>query len=275
MPWRGEKKPYRVLLSEIMLQQTQANRVMEKYPKFLKRFPDFAALARARTSSVIRAWTGMGYNSRAVRLQLLARTLLRESRGKLPENIDRLQSLPGIGKYTAHALACFAFKKNVPVVDTNVTRVLNRVYPLQAKKCDIWKLAERALPGRNAYHWNQALMDLGSTICTSSTPKCSVCPLVRLCPSSFRVNRSHRSPRLSEPSRDGLPNRIYRGRIVDVLRRASPKHYVPLTKLGRQIKRTYSKRDAPWLVGLVNRLQKDGLVSLKQTKTGLHASLPQ
>jgi A/G-specific adenine glycosylase len=275
LPWRGEKNPYRILLSEIMLQQTQVNRVLEKYPEFLNRFPDFTTLARARTASVIRAWKGMGYNNRAVRLQRLAQWVVREKGGKLPNTIPQLQSLPGVGKYTAHALACFAFNKNVPVVDINVERVLKRLYPSDAKRLDAWSLAERVLPGKKAYDWNQALMDLGSTICVSSNPRCSACPAAKLCPSSFKVKKPAQSQKRIEPSRDGLPNRIYRGRIVEVLRHTSPNHSVPLSRLGRQIKQGFSKQDAAWLMELLSRLQEDGLVALKRTKSELLASLPR
>jgi A/G-specific adenine glycosylase len=275
LPWRGEKNPYRILLSEIMLQQTQVNRVLEKYPEFLNRFPNFITLARANTSSVIRSWKGLGYNNRVVRLQLLARWVVRENGGRLPQTIPQLQSLPGVGKYTAHALACFAFNKNVPVVDINVERVLKRLYPSDAKRLDAWSLAERVLPGKKAYDWNQALMDLGSTICVSSNPRCSECPAVTLCPSAFKVKKTAWSQKRIEPSRDGLPNRIYRGRIVEVLRHTSPNHSVSLSRLGRQIKQPFSKQDAAWLMGLLSRLEEDGLVALKRTRSGLLASLPR
>jgi A/G-specific adenine glycosylase len=275
LPWRGETRPYRILISEIMLQQTQVSRVLQVYPRFLKRFPNLATLARARTSSVIRMWKGMGYNNRAVRLQNAARIVLDEYNGKLPTTIEDLQLLPGVGKYTAHALACLAFNQHVPVVDTNINRVLGRIFPAEARKTDIWKLADMALPKRNASHWNQALMDLGATVCTAVNPKCGTCPVAKLCPSSFRIRRSNKSRTRREPSRDGLPNRIYRGRVVDVLRHSRGKSFVPLRQLGRQIKESYSRLDEDWLVQLMEGLEKDGLVVLKKMKLGLAASLPQ
>jgi len=275
LPWRGEKDPYRILVSEIMLQQTQVSRVLQQYPRFLKRFPDFTALARARTSSIIRAWKGMGYNNRAVRLQRLARNVLGEYNGKLPTTIEDLLSLPGIGRYTAHAVACLAFNRHLPVVDTNVRRVLSRLFLPHAKRMETWELAEKVLPKRGASRWNQALMDLGATICTAVNPKCRACPVQKKCPSAFKVSNSRRVSKGTEPSRDGLPNRIYRGRIVDVLRHSKPERHVPISRLGRQIKESYSRHDEDWLKGLMKGLEKDGLVALKKTKAGFAASLPR
>jgi A/G-specific adenine glycosylase len=154
LPWRNENDPYRVLVSEVMLQQTQVSRVLTKYPRFLKRFPTFKKLANAKTSDVIKAWEGMGYNNRALRLQRLAVTVLDQHRGRLPESIRELQALPGIGRYTAHALACFSFGRRVPVVDTNIKRVLTRLRSPQRrepapKEADIWDLASSLLPHRH------------------------------------------------------------------------------------------------------------------------------
>jgi A/G-specific adenine glycosylase len=258
-----------------MLQQTQVSRVLQKYPQFLKRFPDFASLAKAKTSSVIRAWKGMGYNNRAVRLQQLARILYVEGDGRLPRTVDELQLLPGIGKYTAHALACLAFNQHLPVVDTNIKRVLGRLFPVLAKRMDIWKLAEMALPRRHAHLWNQALMDLGATICTSLSPRCEACPVVKLCPSAFQIQKRNVPSTRREPSHDGLPNRIYRGRIVDVLRNSQRRSFIPATRLGNQIKDSFSAQDEAWLLRLMKSLERDGLIVMRYTKAGIAASLPQ
>ena len=275
LPWRGERSPYRILISEVMLQQTQVSRVLRKYPRFLKRFPNFASLARARTSTVIRAWRGMGYNNRAVRLQRLARIVHVERRGKLPATVEELRSLPGIGKYTAHAVACLAFNQHIPVVDTNIKRVLGRLYPSLAQRMDIWKLADVTLPERNAQAWNQALMDLGATVCISFKPRCGSCPIAKLCPSSFQIQSRNTIRTRREPSRDGLPDRIYRGRVVDVLRHQRARAFVPVTRLGNLIKNHYSTSDERWLVRLMKGLEKDGLIILKRAKSGIAASLPQ
>lgn len=258
-----------------MLQQTQVSRVLQMYPRFLSRFPDLATLARAKTSSVIRSWKGMGYNNRSVRLQQLAKSVLGEYGGRLPRTVAELQTLPGVGRYTAHALACLVYDQHVPVVDTNVKRVLSRIFPFQARKRDIWNLAEMALPSTKAQRWNQALMDLGATICTSANPKCRDCPVAKLCPSAFRMKRRIARPAKTEPSRDGLPNRIYRGRVIDVLRHFPNRDYVSLPRLGRKVKDSYSKLDEQWLEWLMKGLEKDGLVILRKTPRGYAASLPR
>ncbi|HEY6952331.1 MAG TPA: A/G-specific adenine glycosylase [Bacteroidota bacterium] len=273
LPWRNEHDPYRILVSEVMLQQTQVSRVVEKYPGFIAQFPGIGRLARARISTVIRAWKGMGYNSRAVRLHQLAWNVLRNHGGRIPTDIEALRSLPGIGKYTAHAVSCFAFGQRVPVVDTNVERVLGRLFPSQARRLDIWDLASRVLPSRNASRWNQALMDLGSTICTARNPKCGACPVAGLCPSSFKANRPPNVHLKAEPSRNGLPNRIYRGRIVELMRNLPPRKFMAVSQIGPRIKPAYSDRDERWLAELLGRLEQDGLLTLGRSNSGLTASL--
>ena len=269
LPWRKTRKPYRILLSEVMLQQTQVSRVLAKYPLFLKRFPNFKSLSATRTDTVIRAWRGMGYNNRSVRLQILAKQVTKECAGKLPQSLPELERLPGIGPYTAHALACFAFGQNVPVVDTNIRRVLQRLFP---SKSDEWKTAQRVLPKRNAYDWNQALMDLGATVCLPRNPRCNICPVVTDCPSSFRQFKRTFTPK-REPSRNGIPNRIYRGRIVELLRMS--RRPLRATHVGEQIMSRFARKDIRWLKDILNGLERDGLLRLKNGKSELRVSLPR
>ncbi|HEY7127073.1 MAG TPA: A/G-specific adenine glycosylase [Ktedonobacterales bacterium] len=187
LPWRTTSDPYSILVSEIMLQQTQVDRVLPKYREFLERFPTLAQLAEAATAEVIRAWAPLGYNMRAVRLQAIARQVLAEYDGKIPADEAELLKLKGVGRYTAGALACFAYRRQVPTVDTNIRRVLQRMFvgiereaaPLSEQHS--WELARQVLPPDRAYEWNQALMDLGATICTATTPACEVCPLQQVC----------------------------------------------------------------------------------------------
>jgi A/G-specific adenine glycosylase len=190
LPWRHTRDPYAVLVSEVMLQQTQVERVLPKYREFLERFPTLAALAEAPTADVIRAWAPLGYNVRAVRLQQIARQVVAEHGGELPHTLDGLLALKGIGRYTAGAVACFAFGLPVATVDTNIRRVLWRVFrgiepaewPAgQAGARELLALADWALPGGAAYDWQQALMDLGATICVSRRPACERCPLAADC----------------------------------------------------------------------------------------------
>ena len=186
LPWRRTRDPYRILVSEIMLQQTQVSRVRDYYPRFLYRFPTLDALARARPRQVREAWDGLGYYRRAENLHALARTIMREADGNLPADPERLQGLPGIGRYTAGALASFAFERRTAAVDTNVSRVLTRAF---APRNDVWSLAQRLLPTRPRVVWefNQALMDLGATICVARKPKCAVCPVRRACRTGARA----------------------------------------------------------------------------------------
>ncbi len=248
---------------------------MQKYPEFIRRFPSFSSLAKAKTSAVIRQWKGMGYNNRAIRLQRLAKIVVSQYEGRLPITIRDLQSLPGVGKYTAHALACLVHGQNVPVVDTNIKRVLSRLFSRRAKNIDFWKTAHRVLPPRRAAEWNQALMDLGATVCTAQSPKCRSCPVVLLCPSAFKVRKAAFAPKSSEPSRDGIPDRIYRGRIIDVLRSSKDDRPIPLQRIGVEIKVSFAVRDQNWLLRMLKDLERDGLVQLKNTARGTAASLAQ
>jgi A/G-specific adenine glycosylase len=190
LPWRHTRDPYAVLVSEIMLQQTQVERVLPKYAAFLEQFPSLDRLASASAAEVIQAWQGLGYNTRAVRLWRIARQVMEEHGGRLPETLEGLMALAGIGRYTAGAIACFAFGLPVATVDTNIRRVLWRVFhgiepnpwPLGvAAQREALRLAEWALPAAQAYDWQQALMDLGATVCVSRRPACERCPLAGCC----------------------------------------------------------------------------------------------
>ena len=188
LPWRRTRDPYRVLVSEFMLQQTQVSRVAEYYPRFLERFPDLQSLARAPARAVREAWDGLGYYARARNLHALARGVTRRHDGKLPDTPEELIKLPGIGPYTAGAVATFAFEKSVPAVDTNVSRVLRRVFWGRAtgngqRAAQVWRLARKLVPrnGRQAWTFNQAIMELGALVCVARKPKCAVCPVQPVC----------------------------------------------------------------------------------------------
>lgn len=187
LPWRETNDPYAILVSEMMLQQTQVDRVLPKYGEFLERFPTLAALAEAPTAEVIRAWAPLGYNMRAVRLQAIARQVVAEYQGQIPATVDELLTLKGVGRYTAGAISCFAYHQQVATVDTNIRRVLYRLFvgiekpEAPMRDAETWKLAEAALPPGEAYRWNQALMDLGATVCTAAAPACETCPMQQVC----------------------------------------------------------------------------------------------
>lgn len=188
LPWRRTRDPYQVLVSEMMLQQTQVSRVEQYYPRFLERFPDLGALASARPRAVREAWDGLGYYARARNLHALAKEVTRRHDGTLPDTPEELIELPGVGRYTAGAIASFAYEKSVPAVDTNVSRVIRRVFFNRATgngqhESDIWTLAATLVPrdGKRAWRFNQAIMELGALICTARKPKCQQCPVQRIC----------------------------------------------------------------------------------------------
>ena len=197
LPWRRTRDPYAVLVSELMLQQTQVARVEDYFPRFLSRFPSFDALARAPRAGVLAAWSGLGYYARARNLHALAKRVVREG-GALPSEPNALRALPGVGAYTAGAVASFAYERRAALVDTNVARVLRRAFaprldPKSARGTRaLWSLAERLLPrdGRAVYTHNQALMELGALVCTARRAHCEVCPVHRVCRSSSRVTRA-------------------------------------------------------------------------------------
>jgi A/G-specific adenine glycosylase len=189
LPWRKTRDPYRILVSELMLQQTQVSRVLEYWPRFLARFPSFESLAASRESHVVSAWEGLGYYARARNLHKLSRWVTRDGDGALPSEPHLLRELPGIGAYTAGAVASFAHEKRAALVDTNVARVLARVFAphLKPKRpahlTKLWTIAERALPrtGKETWVHNQALMELGALVCTARVLRCGECPVRSVC----------------------------------------------------------------------------------------------
>ena len=181
LPWRESRDPYRVWLSEIMLQQTRVAAVIAHYHEFLRRFPTVEKLARAREASVLAAWSGLGYYRRARMLHAAAKVVVRELGGKFPETAEGLRELPGVGRYTAAAIASIAFGKAVAVVDGNVERVLQRLVGRPLAGEELWLTAERMLDRARPGDFNQAMMELGATVCTPRGPACLTCPVVELC----------------------------------------------------------------------------------------------
>jgi A/G-specific adenine glycosylase len=181
LPWRRDRDPYRVWVSEIMLQQTRVAAVLEHYRIFLQRFPTVQELAAARESSVLAAWSGLGYYRRAHRLHAAAKEVVGRYKGKFPDTVAELHSLPGIGRYTAAAIASIVFNLPVAVVDGNVERVLARAFGNGLAEKDPWPLAEALLNRRRPGDFNQAMMELGATVCLPRRPQCLICPLFELC----------------------------------------------------------------------------------------------
>ena len=276
LPWRLSRDPYAILVSEIMLQQTQVERVIPKYREFLERFPTLKSLAAAPLGEVIRAWGPLGYNQRAVRLHQLANLVMERRSGKLPTQPDELIELPGLGPYTAAAVACFAFDRPVATLDTNVRRVLGRVLsdePGFATRSGraLAAAAGSVLPVDRAADWNQALMDLGATVCTARTPSCHHCPLAEACAARRTLQQTPCRPvrraaegrvayRADEPYVGST--RFYRGRIVDRLRELAPGSYLTIDELGSAILPGFEPARREWLLRLLQRLAADGLVVL-------------
>jgi A/G-specific adenine glycosylase len=187
LPWRGARDPYRVWVSEIMLQQTRVEAVIPYYRRWLRRFPTVRALARAQLGNVLAAWEGLGYYSRARNLHRAAQVVVKEFGGRLPRDPASLRRLPGVGRYTAGAIASIAFGADAAALDGNVKRVLARVFNVKldvksaAGEARLWALAESLVPRGRAGDFNQALMDLGATLCLPKAPRCPACPLLGLC----------------------------------------------------------------------------------------------
>ena len=270
-PWRETRDPYHTLVAEVMLQQTGVTRVLPTYKAFLERFPNIQSLATAPAADVIRAWSGMGYNRRAVNLQRATQAIVSNHEGRVPQDVDTLLNLPGIGPYTAAAVACFAFGQPVAVVDTNIRRVLGRLL-LGAESISLkeaWQLAHQSMPpAEHASAWSQALMDIGSTHCLPAKPRCDDCPLHDLCiaaPTFADETPDQRRARKikvaeSRPTQGYYgTSRYYRGRIVDALRRGDGP--LAILDLGPLVKPEYSPTDdEAWLRGLIAGLEHDGLL---------------
>ena len=215
-PWRGERDPYRILVSEVMLQQTQAARVVPYYVAFVSRFPDPAALAAASRADVLRAWAGLGYNRRAVALHRAARAVVERHDGVIPCERAELQALPGVGPYTAAAVASIAFGRPVPAIDTNMRRVVARARlgaePHEVAARRVREAAGSWLDRADPGSWNQAVMDLGRERCRPA-PRCEGCPLAEWC--RFRLaGRRASAGRGQRSGRFEGSNRQVRGRVV-------------------------------------------------------------
>ncbi len=278
LPWRGIRDPYRILVSEIMLQQTQVERVKEKYAAWLKRFPTWAHLARAPRSTVIQAWSGLGYNRRALALQSIAQHVVQHG---VPSTREGWLERKGVGPYTSAAVACFANHERVLPIDTNIRRVLGRVFlqkPFAQQEDDEALIAYSnvILPTRSLY-WDipQALFDLATSTCKKQ-PACTTCPLKSICPlsSAFvqgKITIPSRSIKKHDERRHmnkSFPDRIYRGRILMIVTKEGSTR---TTNLGPRIDLAFdTHHDTAWLNSMVQRLVHDGLL----VRRGGFLSLP-
>ncbi len=240
LPWRERLTPYRVLVSEVMLQQTQVERVIEKYRQFLDAFPDFSALAAARTALLLAVWSGMGYNRRALALKSLARQVVKEHGGRLPMESDKLLALPGIGKYTAGAVMAFAFNKPVVFMDTNIRRVFIHEFFHDQENIhddDIFPLVKQTLDAENPRRWYNALMDYGTML------------------KRAEVNPNRRSKHYSRQSPFENSNRQVRGMIVKILVERSP---LSLSEIAQK-----TGKDRERVKKNIEQLEREGFLAKK------------
>ena len=280
LPWRYTREPYHVLVSEVMLQQIQVARAVPFYLAFLERFPTVEALAEAPIGEAIRVWGDLGRYKRVVNLHRTARVIVEEHDGEVPSDPEVLVTFPGIDPYTAGAVACFAFGRDVSFLDTNMRRVLHRLFfgpevpHPQAAERDLLNLAVALVPSGRGWEWNQALMELGALRCTARRPLCDTCPVAGSCraASAIRdaISASPRPPKKPGQSYEGS-NRYYRGRVLAKLREAS-EHGITLRNLGLALRDGFTDDDLPWVEGVVRSLEKDGLAVFdRKPRVGIEA----
>jgi A/G-specific adenine glycosylase len=273
LPWRVDRSPYRVLVSEFMLQQTQVDRVVPAFEAFVAEFPSFQALAAAAQADVVRAWRGLGYNSRALRLHRVAREVCTAHGGVLPREEAALRALPGIGGYTARAVLAFAFDADVVAADVNVRRIVHRTelgfeHPPRAGERELDALAAAIVPRGAGYAFNSALMDLGATICGARAAKCLVCPLRAECaaapldPALLQAASRARARRGGPQQR--LPfeatTRYVRGRVLDVLRGLGPGESISLLELDARLAPLLDAHPPGAVERAVEALRREGFV---------------
>ncbi len=220
LPWRENRDPYRIWISEIMLQQTRVAAVIDHYHIFLRRFPTIEKLATAREASVLAAWSGLGYYRRARMLHAAAKAVVREHGGKFPETAEGLRTLPGIGRYTSAAIASIAFDQPVAVVDGNVERVLQRLRGSRLTGDDLWEAANDLLDKKRPGDFNQAMMELGAVVCTPRGPACLTCPVIELCATRGELATTEKStPQKKREIHYALDYRNAGGREVFLVQR--------------------------------------------------------
>lgn len=242
LPWRHTNDPYKILVSEVMLQQTQVTRVLPKYEEFLNTFPDVFSLATSRTAQVLQIWKGLGYNRRALYLKKAAEAVVNLYSGKFPNKEEDLRNLPGVGKYTARALLVFAYKYDISMIDTNIRQIIVTFFfqGKPQKEKDIESVADQLVPKGKSWDWHQALMDYGAL------------ELVR----SKQPKRVRQSKNIT-PFKD--TKRFIRGKILDTLR-VSP---IDESKLVEELAYRYHK-EATWVLSVIRDLERDGLVELHE-----------
>lgn len=271
LPWRQTRDPYRIVVSELMLQQTQVSRGLVFYPRWLARFPDWKSLSEATNADVIEAWAGLGYNRRALMLRDMAKTIVAEG---VPKSAEDWLTLKGVGPYTSAAIACFSLGERVLPIDTNIRRVLGRSllgkpFPEPTDDEAVHQASTSLLKAKDFHDVPQALFDLATIVCTK-TPQCEICPLKEICPCAIGfMNGEYQTPKrtikkANETKHRNKPNpdRIYRGRILKYIREERDVRSLEL--VGATIDPDFdTAQDQAWLEAMVERLVKDGLIEKK------------
>ena len=277
LPWRKTTDPYHIVVSEFMLQQTQVSRVIEKYHEFLTQFPTIHSLAAASSADVIKAWSGLGYNRRALLLHRFAQEVVTQYNGIIPRSAVELRLLPGVGAYMAGSIASFAFNLSEPAVDVNVRRIFSRYFTGKDQGAPLGKREEERLfllvkdhiPQNRSADFHNALMDFASVVCTRDAPKCSSCSMRSFCVfASFYETEKEKVLYVMEKKKEKgvyengkfVPNRIFRGRIVEFARK-NESCRISLAVFGKTIKSDFSISEKEWLIMLCDALQKDHLLT--------------
>jgi A/G-specific adenine glycosylase len=273
LPWRATRDPYAVLVSELMLQQTQVDRVVPYFERFMAQFPSFEALAAASRADVIRLWSGLGYNRRAVHLHEAARLVVDRHSGRLPSDRESLEALPGIGPYTAGAVLSMAFGQNEAAPDTNVRRVIGRYALSDAEGGQsIDAMVASLVPASRAGDWNQGLMDLGSSVCLARKPRCLLCPLQPGCKSAGHVGPRVRKQRRPSDEYPGS-SRFYRGRLLAALADLPDGGITRLASIAAQLAvRGVAEPRVGWR-SVGEALARDGLARIEEQADGIGIGL--
>jgi len=260
LPWRKTRDPYAIAVSEVMLQQTQVDRVKPKFLAWRRAWPTTKSLAKAPLAEVLKLWSGLGYNSRAMRLRLAAREVMTRHNGRWPRTVEELQALPGFGPYTAGAVATFAYRQRVPVIDTNIRRVMSRIFfgarGTANEKALVKKVTE-LLPTTRPDVWNHALMDLGAMVCVARKPKCEECPVKNLCRAYPAILEKQPTVKKSPKPKFEITDRYWRGRIIVV---ATQSGRITLPELKQKMVKFGSINRARF-IRILHDLEKAGLIT--------------
>ncbi len=265
-----------------MLQQTQVDRVLKKYPEFLKKFSSAKDLASAKRGDVILAWQGMGYNRRVLSLQKFVQSVYKDHGGIFPTEYEVLKKMPGMGPVTAASFMAFAYGKDIPALDTNIRRVIHRVFygpeiPREKASTEqIFDLGKNLIPRGKGWDWNQGMMDFGSLVCQKRRPLCETCPFQKSCRAYPKILsiKPEKQKSKKEPQHEDFrhPNRIYRGRVIEYLRTSKN---ATLFEVGKAIEPTFSRKHLPWIKDVLRGLLHDGLVVVSVRNKKVVISLPR